>query len=94
VTAVSNFAKQCPNAQIVMVGYSQGSEIIDTVLCMLSLTCRETFIDDILIGGGGDPKQGVSSTGSIAGYNIKAAIFMGDPRFEAGAPYDVSSVYR
>jgi len=43
------------------------------------------------IGGNGDPKQGVSSTGSIASYNIKAAIFMGDPRFEAGAPYDVGT---
>ena len=57
-----------------MVGYSQGAEIIDTVLC-----------------GNGDPKQSVQSTGSIAGYNIKAAIFMGDPRYETGAPYNVGT---
>lgn len=29
--------------------------------------------------------------GSIASYNIKAAIFMGDPRFKAGAPYNVGT---
>lgn len=33
INAVSAFAKSCPSSQIVLVGYSQGSEIIDTVLC-------------------------------------------------------------
>lgn len=42
-----------------------------------------------VLGGGGDPNQGISSSGSIDSYNIVAAIFMGDPRFEAGAPYNV-----
>lgn len=74
VKAVSAFAKQCPSTELVLVGYSQGSEIFDNALC-----------------GGGDPKQGLSSSDSIASYNIKAAIFMGDPRFEVGAPYNVGT---
>ncbi|KAK5171861.1 uncharacterized protein LTR77_003497 [Saxophila tyrrhenica] len=71
---VSSYASRCPNSKLVLVGYSQGSEIFDNALC-----------------GGGDPNQGLSSTCSIARYNIKAAIFMGDPRFRAGAPYNVGS---
>nr|OQO14599.1 Acetylxylan esterase 2 [Rachicladosporium sp. CCFEE 5018]OQO22420.1 Acetylxylan esterase 2 [Rachicladosporium sp. CCFEE 5018] len=76
VAAVSKFAKSCPSTEIVLVGYSQGSEIFDNALC-----------------GNGDPKQGLSASaaGSIASYNIKAAIFMGDPRFEVGAPYNVGT---
>ena len=46
-------------------------------------------IFDNALCGGGDPNQGIYSTCSIANYNIKAAIFMGDPRFKAGAPYNV-----
>ncbi|KAI7497749.1 hypothetical protein KC367_g5639 [Hortaea werneckii] len=48
-------------------------------------------IFDNALYGNGDPKQGLSVSGSIASYNIKAAIFMGDPRFEVGAPYNVGS---
>lgn len=49
------------------------------------------IVQDTVLCGNGDPKQSVSSTGSIAGYNIKAAIFMGDPRYETGAPYNVGT---
>ena len=48
-------------------------------------------IFDNALCGGGDPNQGISSTCSIASYNIKAAIFMGDPRFQASAPYNVGT---
>lgn len=48
-------------------------------------------IFDNALCGGGDPNQGLTSSGSIASYNIKAAIFMGDPRFEVGAPYNVGT---
>lgn len=68
ITAVSNYAKQCPSTELVLVGYSQGGEIFDAALCGAS-------------GGGG----------SLSAYNIKAAIFMGDPRFKAGAPYNVGT---
>ncbi len=72
---VSSFASRCPNTKLVLVGYSQGSKIFDNALC-----------------GGGDPNQGIGSTCSIANYsNIAAVIWMGNPRFRAGAPYNVGS---
>ncbi len=78
VTAVNNFAAQCPSTHIVLVGYSQGSEIFDVALC-----------------GGGDPNQGITNKAvlfsSTAIQNIKAAIFMGDPMYHYGLPYDVGS---
>ena len=58
---------------------------------MLKTLVKGAEIFDNALCGGGDPNQGISSTGSIASYNIKAAIFMGDPRFEAGAPYNVGT---
>lgn len=55
--------------------YEHGAQIFDDALC-----------------GGGDPGQGVTSTAAtIASYNIKAAIFMGDPRHTPGAPYNVGT---
>lgn len=48
-------------------------------------------IFDNALCGGGDPNQGISSTCSIASYNIATAIFQGDPRFQAGAPYNVGT---
>lgn len=48
-------------------------------------------IFDNALCGGGDPNQGISSTCSIANYNVAAAVFMGNPRFRAGAPYNVGS---
>lgn len=68
ITAVSNYAKTCPDTSLVLVGYSQGGEIFDAALC----------------GANG-------AGGSLSSYNIKAAIFMGDPRFKAGAPYNVGT---
>lgn len=77
-TAVNNFNSQCPNSQIVLVGYSQGGQIMDDALC-----------------GGGDPDEGISSTAvplSASAVNmIKAAIFMGDPRYIYGLSYEVGT---
>ncbi|KFX87432.1 hypothetical protein V490_08252 [Pseudogymnoascus sp. VKM F-3557] len=77
-TAVNNFNTQCPDTQIVLVGYSQGSEIFDTALC-----------------GGGDPNQGYTNTAVLfsesAVTQIKAAIFMGDPQYVSGLPYNVGT---
>jgi acetylxylan esterase len=56
----------------------QGGEIMDAALC-----------------GGGVPNQGVTDTSvrlsSSAVNMVKAAIFMGDPLFRAGLPYDVGT---
>ena len=75
---VTTFAQQCPDAQIVLVGYSQGAQIIDNALC-----------------GGGDPNQGISDTStpisSTVGAQIKAVIWMGDPRHTPGASYNVGT---
>lgn len=50
---------------------------------------------DAALCGGGDPNQGVTNTAvrlSASAVNmVKAAIFMGDPMFRAGLPYDVGT---
>ncbi|KUJ13762.1 carbohydrate esterase family 5 protein [Mollisia scopiformis] len=78
VTAVNGYAAKCPSTQLVLVGYSQGSEIFDVALC-----------------GGGDPNQGITNTAvlfsSAALANIKAAVFMGDPLYHTGLPYNVGT---
>lgn len=76
--AVNSFNSQCPQTKIILAGYSQGGEIMDAALC-----------------GGGDPNQGYTNTAvpltSSAVNQVKAAIFMGDPLFTAGLPYDVGT---
>ncbi|RHZ58382.1 putative acetyl xylan esterase (Axe1) [Aspergillus thermomutatus] len=78
VSAVNSFNQKCPSTQLVLVGYSQGGQIMDDALC-----------------GGGDPNQGYTNTAvplSASAVNmIKAAIFMGDPRFIAGLSYEVGT---
>lgn len=50
---------------------------------------------DAALCGGGDPNQGYTNTAvpltSSAVNKVKAAIFMGDPLFIAGLPYDVGT---
>lgn len=50
---------------------------------------------DNALCGGGDPAEGISSTAvplsAAAVAAVKAAIFMGDPRFIAGLPYEVGT---
>ncbi|MCJ1419654.1 carbohydrate esterase [Xylographa parallela] len=77
-SAINNYNTQCPNTKLVLVGYSQGSEIFDVSFC-----------------GGGDPNQGYTNKAVLitakAVAQIKAAIFMGDPAYHYGLPYDVGT---
>lgn len=50
---------------------------------------------DVALCGGGDPNQGYTNTAvqlSASAVNqVKAAIFMGDPLFKAGLPFEVGT---
>ncbi|KAI1322542.1 cutinase-domain-containing protein [Xylariaceae sp. FL0255] len=69
IEAVTAYNEQCPNTQIVLIGYSQGGEIMDNALC----------------GG-----EGTTLTGAALAA-VKVAIFMGDPHYVYGLPYDVGT---
>ncbi|KAL2831351.1 Acetylxylan esterase At 0.90 angstrom resolution [Aspergillus pseudoustus] len=77
-SAVNSFNSQCPDTEIVLVGYSQGGEIMDAALC----------------GGGvpnqGITDTSVKLSSSAVNM-VKAAIFMGDPLFRAGLSYSVGT---
>ncbi|KAF2029441.1 cutinase-domain-containing protein [Setomelanomma holmii] len=76
--AVNAFNTKCPSTQLVLVGYSQGGQIFDDAFC-----------------GGGDTNEGISNTAvpiqASAISQIKAAIFMGDPRHIPGLSYNVGT---
>ncbi|KAK0106563.1 1 carbohydrate esterase [Cadophora gregata f. sp. sojae] len=77
-SAVNSFNTRCPNTLLVIVGYSQGGQIFDNGFC-----------------GGGDTNVGLTDTSvpiqPFAVNMIKAAIFMGDPRYIPGLPYNVGT---
>ncbi|KAK3988713.1 family 5 putative carbohydrate esterase [Cladorrhinum sp. PSN332] len=77
-TAVNNFHTRCPNTQIVLIGYSQGGQIMDNAVC-----------------GGPDSGSSITTTTppiSASALNmVKAAIFMGSPRYVAGLSYNVGT---
>ncbi|KAJ5789208.1 Leucine carboxyl methyltransferase eukaryotic [Penicillium psychrosexuale] len=77
-SAVNSYNTQCPSTKLVLVGYSQGGEIMDAALC----------------GGGvpnqGYTNTAVQLSTSAVGM-VKAAIFMGDPLYVAGLSYDVGT---
>ncbi|AEO67461.1 d6ba6dd3-247f-404f-b3bc-6f6234169548 [Thermothielavioides terrestris] len=77
-TAVNNFYQQCPTTQLVLVGYSQGAQIMDNAVC--------GGPDN---GAGITTTASPISAGALA--QIKAVIEMGSPRFVAGLPYDVGT---
>ncbi|TGO10807.1 hypothetical protein BTUL_0125g00210 [Botrytis tulipae] len=76
--AVNKFHTQCPSTKLVLVGYSQGGEIMDDAFC-----------------GGGDANNGLTDTSipiqASAINMIKAAIFMGNPRYIYGLSYEVGT---
>ncbi|KAH8705798.1 Acetylxylan esterase At 0.90 angstrom resolution [Talaromyces proteolyticus] len=77
-SAVNSFNQECPNTQIVLVGYSQGGEIMDAALC----------------GGGDPNQGVTNTAvrlSSSAVNQVKAAIFMGDPLFRSGLSYEVGT---
>ncbi|KAL0945273.1 hypothetical protein HGRIS_000784 [Hohenbuehelia grisea] len=75
---VNAFNQRCPNTVLVLVGYSQGGQIIDDAYC----------------GGGdtneglGNTAIPISTA---AQAKIAAAIFMGDPRHIVGLSYNVGT---
>ncbi|EXF82041.1 cutinase [Colletotrichum fioriniae PJ7] len=77
-TAVNDFNKKCPKTKIVMLGFSQGAQIMDNAYC-----------------GGGDSIEGVKDVNVLISNEalgaVKVAIFMGDPRYVAGLPYEVGT---
>ncbi|KAJ5131166.1 uncharacterized protein N7515_007205 [Penicillium bovifimosum] len=77
-SAVNSYNSQCPSSKLVLVGYSQGAEIMDAALC----------------GGGvpnqGYTNTAVQLSASAVNM-VKAAILMGDPLFKAGLSYEVGT---
>ncbi|KAK4032709.1 carbohydrate esterase [Parachaetomium inaequale] len=77
-SAVNSFNQRCPNAQMVLVGYSQGGQIMDNAVC----------------GGpdtGAGITSTASPISAAALGQIKAVIEMGSPRYVAGLSYNVGT---
>ncbi|KAK4903143.1 hypothetical protein LTR27_000071 [Elasticomyces elasticus] len=75
---INAYYASCPNTQIVLVGYSQGGQITDNVVC----------------GGGDSGASITStavpiSAGALA--QVKAVILMGNPRYQYGFSYEVGT---
>ena len=94
-SAVNSFNQRCPNTKLVLVGYSQVSQIMDLQVCVGLMYLKGGQIMDNAFCGGGDSTIGLSNTAvpisSAALAQIKAAIFMGSPRYRAGFPYNVGT---
>jgi acetylxylan esterase len=77
VRQVSDFAAACPDATLVLVGYSQGSQIMDTAFC----------------GGpdGASLDEQVVPMPVEVGTRVAALVWMGNPRHVDGLPYNVGT---
>lgn len=77
-SAVNSFHEQCPDTKLVLVGYSQGGQIVDNAFC----------------GGPDDSNGYSDSAPAIdsgALESIAAVIEMGSPRFVGGLDYGVGT---
>ncbi|PVH98965.1 carbohydrate esterase family 5 protein [Periconia macrospinosa] len=79
---ITAYANRCPNAKLVLSGYSQGAQLFG----------------DILGGGGGNSGLGCSSAvnaglnpSTSPGNKIRAALFFGDPRHAASQVYNTGT---
>ncbi|KAM0433535.1 hypothetical protein ACHAPT_004415 [Fusarium lateritium] len=77
-TAVNDFHSRCPDAQIVLVGYSQGGHIMHNAICGGADS------------GAGITDTAVPLTASAVA-KVKAAILLGDPRYVSGLAYGVGT---
>ncbi|KAF9889036.1 hypothetical protein FE257_008013 [Aspergillus nanangensis] len=77
-SAVNAFNTKCPSTSLVLVGYSQGGEIMDAALC----------------GGGVPNQGVTNTAvrlSAAAVTMVKAAILMGEPLYRGGLPYSVGT---
>ncbi|KAK3345866.1 cutinase-domain-containing protein, partial [Lasiosphaeria hispida] len=77
-TAVNSLNQRCPNTQIVLVGYSQGGQIMENAVC----------------GGpdtGSSITTTIPPISAAALNMVKAVILMGSPRYVAGLSYNVGT---
>ncbi|KAB8213981.1 cutinase-domain-containing protein [Aspergillus novoparasiticus] len=83
---VANYANRCPTSKLVLLGYSQGAQIIGDAFCGTELTSAS------LGGSASGPSEGPISAlypGIILVYLLVSAIVLyGDPSFRAWEPYD------
>ncbi|KAJ5151130.1 uncharacterized protein N7482_010382 [Penicillium canariense] len=77
-SAMNSFNSQCPTTKLVLVGYSQGGEIMDAALSGGGIPNQGYTNTAVLLS-------------SSAVNMVKAAIFMGDPLFRVGLSYDVGT---
>ena len=77
-SAVNAFHTQCPDTKLVLVGYSQGGQIMDNAFC--------GGPDDT--NGYSDSAPAIDSSAMEA---ISAVIEMGSPRFVGGLAYGVGT---
>ncbi|KAL2752870.1 carbohydrate esterase family 5 protein [Sodiomyces alcalophilus JCM 7366] len=69
--------ERCPDSKLIFTGYSTGAQVIDDVVC-----------------GGPDPPSLVTDIVVLdpeIGKKVAAIIWMGNPRFIGGLPYNVGS---